>query len=371
VVFAMASTSNDMLKNYTWYLIDQVVTIFLAVMYFQAFDSLLDFAAMGFHNGLVSSLAHALVVLAVTLLLAYYLRKSGIALAILCGAGAHVVSFSSIHAAANLQNLWVSMSYSWWMALFGMAVLILGCGIIAFLARTAKSKAEVLENDTFMEKTEDLENDVGAMTFSVVFTMFMRFLLTGHHPTDENTTGFNHTAEERLAMLIYAGACLVVAMFAVRYCAQASDASYTKRRILSFCSTVALMNVAWAALFWGEWEFYGNLYAGEAVKGRVMFAILATLLCGLGLYGLTKLPSEGAKSIGIKSEKLVALTALSLVCAWSWELCFDGAMEAMAEGSAHPVGYKVATTIVLGAVVLPVYVMFMKPITGPAAAAIA
>lgn len=369
VVFAMASSKNNLVKNHTWVVIDQVIAIFLAVMYFHAFGSLLDYATMG-SNAITASVLHAIALLAMILVLAFLLKKDKLGLAILCGAGAHIASFSSIHAATSVQNYWLGMSYYWSTCIFGMLVLALGLATIGYLVHTAKKKAQLLDDDVFMDKTDDLENDFGAMAFSVVFTMFVRFVLTGHHPKDDET-GFEHTQSQRLSMFLYACVCLLAAGVVITYSTKyghAESNSYGVKRLTTFVNTVACMNVAWAFLYWGEWEFFETMYPDEAIKGRVIFAILATVLCGLGLIGLTKLPA--APGIVMKKERLVALTALSLICAWSWELCFDTAVEAMAEGVAHPVAWKCGTTLFAFAIVLPVYAFNVKPIAEPAADAI-
>merc|ERR1719424_434634 len=98
-----------------------------------------------------------------------------------------------------------------------------------------------------------------------------------------------------MSMFIYACVCLVVAGFAVSYCSKkASESkSYAIKRLMTFLSTVASMNVAWAFLYWGEWEFFGHLFPGEAIKGRVLFSIIATVFGGLGLLALTRLPDKG------------------------------------------------------------------------------
>merc|ERR1719478_1630867 len=162
-------------------------------------------------------------------------------------------------------------------------------------------------------------------------------------------------------MLIYGCVCLVVAAVVNASCSKVkieSD-SYAVKRVAAFCSTVATMNVALAFLYWGEWEFFGALYPGEAIRGRVMFAIVATVVCGLGLIGLSKIKNVE------KSAKIVSLAGLSLVCAWSWELCFDAAVEDMVEGEAHPVAWKVSATLVMFAIIIPVYAFNIKPIAGP------
>merc|ERR1719223_2609527 len=100
------------------------------------------------------------------------------------------------------------------------------------------------------------------MAFSVVFTMFVRFILTGHHPVDDDTE-FDHGPTVRLYMLLYGLCCLIVAAPVVKYCAEASEAAgdnYARKRVFSFIKTVACMNVAWAFLYWGEWTFFEALY---------------------------------------------------------------------------------------------------------------
>merc|ERR1719310_741934 len=140
-------------------------------------------------------------------------------MAILCGAGAHVCSFSSVHAASAHQTNLMGMSYTWSMAFFGMGLLALALFILGYLIYTAKKRAGLLENDEYMDKTDDVENDFGSMAFSVVWTMFVRFLITGHHPEDEEAEVEEpHTPKERTAMLIYTVIAFVAAGIIVKIC---------------------------------------------------------------------------------------------------------------------------------------------------------
>merc|ERR550514_2368250 len=102
--------------------------------------------------------------------------------------------------------------------IFGIGVLGLGLLIIGYLVYTAKKKNNMLDDDDFMDKTDDLENDFGSMAFSVVFTMFVRYLLTGHHPVDDDTE-FDHTQTERNLMLGYGFFMFIVASVMVYFCA--------------------------------------------------------------------------------------------------------------------------------------------------------
>jgi hypothetical protein len=367
LVFAMASASHKTVSNYTWFLIDQTVAIFLAVMHFQAFDSLLSFSDMGVGDEVACAIFHTLCLLTLVLTVAYFLRKQKLGMAILCGAGAHFVSFSSIHSSALLQNkVFVAYSHTVTFAVLGLCVLALGLGMICFLARHAKKRAETEGDgsfDGYVDKTDDLENDMCATAFSVVFTMLIRFMLTGHHPDDDETE-FDHTARQRAIMLCYACLCLVIGAVGIVVLARkAKGASYATKRICDFLSTVLAMNVAWAFLYWGEWEFFETLYANDPIKGRVMFAVTVTLIGGFLLIGLASLPeSVGNRRIDAR-VKTLTLTALGLVIAFSWELTFDSAVEQMVEGRAHPIFLKVLSCVVMLAIIVPVYALYMKPIT--------
>jgi hypothetical protein len=366
-VFAMASTENLKVRKNTWMLIDQVVLIFIAVMYFQAFDSFMDFSDLATHHHVIASILHAVIMLSMVLVLAYIFRGSNILLPILCGAGAHIVSFTSIHAAAGMQNRWwIKMSYSSLMCSFGIAVLAIGLIVIGYIMHTAKRRAGVLDDDDFMDKTDDVENDFGAMAFSVVFTMFVRFLITGHHPVDDETE-FDHSAEQRLNMFLYACVCVIVAGFAVSYCTKQADEAarsgkYAKKRIMTFLSSVAAMNVAWAFLYWGEWTFFEEMFPGEAIKGRVMFAIVASVFAGLFILAISRFSRNQANEKTASASKIesVAVTAVGLVCAWSWELCFDAAVEDMVEGVGHPVAWKIASCLVMFSIIIPVYAFYIR-----------
>jgi hypothetical protein len=368
MVFGMASAKTDTVKNYTWFIVDQVVAIFLAVMYFQAFDSMLDFHELGVSSTVVASVLHAIATFAMMLVLVYSFRKSAVGVAVIAGSGAHLVGFSCIHGTATVQNkVFVGYSYTVQMAIFGLFVLTVGLIIISFLTYRAKQRARLTgeDNDVFMDKSDDLENDVGATGFSVIFTMLVRFALTGHHPVDDDTD-FDHTAGERLAMLIYAFVCLGLAagLLGVVERNLENKTSYAAKRALMFVSAVLALNVAWAFLYWGEWQFFEAWYPHSETRGRVLFAITSSCIAALGIVILTKMQKGSART------KKLALTALALVVAFSWEQVFDAAVDQMVEGDAHPVYHKVMTTLVMAAIVVPVYAIYMKPITMPAAEAI-
>lgn len=365
--FGMAATDNESVRDYTWFTLDQVIAIFLAVLYFNAFDGLLDYLDLGGDRPVVSVI-HAVSTLVSALALAFLVRNNQISLAVVCGAAAHVASFNSIHAGATVQNeVWMARHYSWSFCLLGIVSYCVVFMIILVLIHRIKTAMRSIENKDFMEKTDELETDCGAMGFAVLWTMFVRFVITGHHPTDDETE-FGHTEHQRLMMLIYAVITIPVAGVLVSQINKIQQTSYIVGRFLAFLSSASAMNVAWAFLYWGEWEFFEVVYEGNPLFGKVFWALLASLICMLGIRILAVLPTNSGAVMG-KAMK-VSLTSLALVVAWSWELCFDHSMEMLVDDIQHPHRIKMAAMIIMFLVVVPVYCNHIKPISMPACEAI-
>merc|ERR1719291_1173467 len=99
------------------------------------------------------------------------------------------------------------------------------------------------------------------------------------------------------------------------------------------------MNVAWAFFYWSEWELFEKVFAGQPIFGRVAFSLSTSVLACILIPALSS-----ARRMGGKTKKL-ALTVVSLMVAWSWELCFDAAVDDMCEGRDHPAMYKMGATV--------------------------
>merc|ERR1719454_366854 len=110
---------------------------------------MLDFHGMEPHHMILAHGLNAIFVLGMVLFLATKLYKNNLGLAILCGSGAHIASFSSIGWAAHHQNVLMGYSYSTAMCFFGMACIGLGLAIIGYLVYTAKKRAGMLQEENY------------------------------------------------------------------------------------------------------------------------------------------------------------------------------------------------------------------------------
>lgn len=365
VVFSMASMDNSTVRCYTWASLDNVTAVFVAVLFFQAFDTLLDDYVPNPHHKVMVQTFHAVVLLLLAFVLSWTLRKNETHLAIFCAAGAHYVSFASMHAAILFVNHhWSSVVYE---VFVGLGIVML-CLAVLYAATEAGRKAAGMEDDAWQDKFDDLQNDFGAMAVAVVWSLLVRACIAGeyHHISDDEESEGEHSSTERMTMLIYAIAMIPIAGFAVKMMSNASrrmevagTLTYGKKRVIMFVSAVLCMSVAWGFLLWGEWEF--DKVKGEGgpeIQGKVYFALTATSVSCLTIVGLG-LSGSGSRG---RHERKVLLVALSLLVGWSWEESFDAAVEAVTEETGNEGQVKIAIALGLGCIILPVYAKFLKPI---------
>lgn len=365
VVFSMASMDNSTVKCYTWASLDNVTAVFVAVLFFQAFDTLLDEWALPDTHKVAVQTLHAVFLLVLAFVLSWQLRKDETNLAIFCAAGAHYVSFASMHAAILfLNHHWSSFVYE---VFIGLTIIMLFMGVL-YAATEAGRRAAKFEDEGWQDKFDDLQNDFGAMAVAVCWSLLVRACIAGeyHHISADEESEEEHTSAERMTMLIYAIAMIPIAGFSVRMMSSASarmeaegTLTYGKKRAIMFISAVLCMSVAWGFLLWGEWEF--DKVKGEGgpeIQGKVYFALTATCLSCLAIIGLGL---SGSSSRG-RHERKVLLVALSLLVGWSWEESFDAAVEAVTEETGHAGRTKIAIALALGCIILPVYAKFLKPI---------
>mmetsp|Transcript_130789 Transcript_130789/g.419460 ORF Transcript_130789/g.419460 Transcript_130789/m.419460 type:complete len:545 (-) Transcript_130789:204-1838(-) len=362
VSFGMASSKavGGVVSDYTWVCLDRVVAIFLAVMWFQGFDELLDYSALGPTHKTLISFAHAFALLAVAIFVSWKLRQNAILISVWCGCGAHYVAFASLHASTSTQEAYSSSHGG---AAKILVVLTVIYTLIAVAMHYLKKCAGLTEDDEWMEKVNDVENDFLALGLSAVWVQFVRMLCLGaFHPWEGEEEHPKHTESQRACMLAYAIAAIPIGAWVLVKVAkikQATD-SYWAKRLLMFLTAFFAMNVAWSFLLWGQWEFTEHIFHGEALFAKVIFSNVVSCCCMLGIIGLAHLKAKmGFEVMG--NEFRVALTALALLIGVAWEDCFDCAVEHLAQGQHDEATFKVGLALALAVVIVPVYAWYLKP----------
>eukprot|EP00397_Hematodinium_sp_SG-2012_P055476 GEMP01067747.1.p1 GENE.GEMP01067747.1~~GEMP01067747.1.p1 ORF type:complete len:302 (+),score=81.81 GEMP01067747.1:171-1076(+) len=135
-------------KAVTWQLIDLCIAIFLAVLWFQAFDDVLEYHKFEEHHEFVAGAMHALMLFAIVCGVTFYMRKTGNnSMPIFAACGAHYVSFAVIHLAGSTQEAFFDSN----VMLCFFSVLLILCVLLAIALATQKCRARVHGDTEWVE----------------------------------------------------------------------------------------------------------------------------------------------------------------------------------------------------------------------------
>jgi hypothetical protein len=361
--FAMTQNSSPSVANNTILVVDNITSIFLAVLWFQGVDDLTNALPEGHHQVLAAAL-HAVILLSVAFMIAWSIKRNGNGLAWFCGAAAHYCAFASVHAGSTVQD--VAFSWSIFACIAGLvlvfAALCLLGGVMYFAKRALGLKPGEESDDegenAFVDRFDDVEQDFAAVCMAAYWTMVVRFVIVGRYPEhDEIEPGarVDHTAFDRNMMLMYTCIAAVVAVLFVAI--KLPDLSYPMQRVIGLLKAFCSLCVAFGFLFWGKMYFYEQPYFNVIpIMARLYFAGLCSVIAMVGiviLAGLKAVPGGGLT---------VGLATLGLVAGVAWEEVFDASIEAEVEGTAHETAGKLFIAIVASAIILPVHGMYLKPL---------
>jgi len=238
---------------------------------------------------------------------------------------------------------------------------------------------------------EELELDIVGLVLSFAIMQAFRHALTGHYPAEahlflqqHDTVGIDivnslgtvsrcdedqgnhvhHTATQRAIMLIFSISLMIFAMISLKYLEEFKQRGrYWTHKAVHVVQIVLVMCVAWGYLLWGEWQFYETYFRGDKMFGKMAFAVIASFMGMSLITGLAFATYE--RSSNAKGYASLVVMAISLVVAWSWEHCFHTAIDVVSKQ--YQVGYgglvpKLIIAISIPLIILPGYIMFLKPI---------
>lgn len=375
----------------TYMLLDTFVSIFLAVLWFNAFSHLVEF----FHRrGLdsyvspdVVAVVQVCVLYVIAMVISYMWRNNEMRLLTFCSCGAHYIAFAGIYASGTTQHgvgKWAGEGIFGPLASFVCVfVTVIILSLVALF--NYFSWRRYIGHSKLNEAVEDLEVDVMGLIASFLITQSVRHTLTGRYPPlhflflqNENEPLYNennfifkahkngdhhdhyvHTAWQRAFMLCWSISLSIISGLVLPHCKKSQD-YYLWNKVMRITKVVLIMLVAWGYLLWGQWMFYETIFKGDLMFGHMVFASLATLCCLGVLFGLASIRVTTASS---KETIHITITGVSLVAAWSWEHCFNIAIDVIGED--FQVGFgglvpKFALAIVIPMVLLPTYLKHVK-----------
>jgi len=368
VIFGMTQVEDKHVRNHTIMVLDNVIAIFLAVLWFQAFDDLLNEYIHEHYHGL-SSAIHCLVWIVMSFTVAFALRQYQVGLAIFCGCGGHFVSFASIHAVVSAQEHYFShhivMCTIGFFILLGAFVLLLvmqHC-IKKALGFTPGFKNDDESKNLFIERVDDMETDFIGMAMAMYWTLLVLFFIVGEYAEDEEIKPGSeavHSKMQRIVMFFYSIWTVLFGTVVTTNLPKSESLSYWNNRLISFVKAFVTLCCAFAFLVWGKMEFYErNKWNVSPILARIIFAGVCSVVLVVGVFAVSW--TRNLRGNLAATGKSVAVTALGLLAGLSWEETFDAACELAAEDLSHSSTLKVSCAVGTAAIILPIYLNYLKP----------
>jgi hypothetical protein len=365
-VFAMTQTAAPGVAKNTIMVVDNICSIFVAVLWFSGVDELTRLCPPGHHRVAAATL-HAVLLLSIAFAIAWALRAKSANLAWFCGCAAHFCAFASVHAGGTAQEEHFSWSFA--ACVWGLVAVFTALCVIGFLLYVAKKslglspgvESEDESANAFVDRFDDVEQDFGGVCMAAYWTMVMRFAIVGRYPEHEEIEPgdeVDHTMHDRNMMLLYVFVMAGAAVSFLWFKSKMAEPSYPVGRCLGLIQSFTCVSVAFGFLFWGKMFFYEAPYFNVIpLMARLYFAGLCTFIAMIGIFVLSGI------RLSENSNRLVVATAtLGLVAGVAWEEVFDAAIEAEIEGSAHEATAKLLIAILASAVILPVHGIYLKPL---------
>lgn len=381
VYMSMSKAAGGAVSQLTFKLVDLSTSIFLAVLWFSATTEVLETELIKHafpYAEEVFAILQVFILYALAMAIAFYCRENKYNLLTFCGCAGHYIAFAGIKATGESQHIvqkYLPEDYKVYASIGFCFVVLLVFTILSVICFFAWRKN--VKHDEFNMAIEEIEYDIVGLVLSFAMMQAFRHVLTGRYPPeahmflqDGGVTAcgldhhYEHNATQRALMLAWSVALTIIAMV----CLQPMEdlkarSSYWTHKAVHVLQVVLVMCAAWGYLLWGEWQFYQTIFRGDKMFGKMMFAIMATVVCLMFTIGLAFATHE--RFSNARGYADLVIMAISLVAAWSWEHCFHTALNVVA--AEYDVGYgglvpKIVIAMCIPLIILPGYVVFLKPI---------
>jgi len=205
------------------------------------------------------------------------------------------------------------------------------------------------------ERIEGIENECGALTLAVLWTKLVCFLLTVELPQLYTISGTR-------ALLIYAcWLLLMVGLFMMTWgkALVGTSLKYVPRRASHLLCSFLIMSTAWAFIEWSQQEIVHRWSEFPVSLCLWLFALLWLMVMIVRILFL----AHGIKSPTDLKVRFISLRALALMVGWSLEQSLNAALHVKVQGWPNAHVLQVIGAFTLGVCIMPIYIMYFKPIT--------
>eukprot|EP00747_Dinoflagellata_sp_TGD_P120063 gnl/TRDRNA2_/TRDRNA2_173158_c0_seq3.p1 gnl/TRDRNA2_/TRDRNA2_173158_c0~~gnl/TRDRNA2_/TRDRNA2_173158_c0_seq3.p1 ORF type:complete len:374 (-),score=72.03 gnl/TRDRNA2_/TRDRNA2_173158_c0_seq3:591-1565(-) len=223
-------------------------------------------------------------------------------------------------------------------------------------------------------EAEEAENDVIGLSISFTTTQALRYAILGVLPDEEGVeSDAAHAQSSREAAWLFGSIpvwalLILLAVKAASYGAHQYGLHSKARRMAGIFLNIFSMNLAWCLLFGGR-ALLVYLIPGsspELITSKTALALGLSAFSFAIIFALDKVAdrqSEKATSANKSDKKAIIkiITSLGLLIGFSWEQCFDAAIDSMTEMFMHPHIAGLVISACLCAIVIPAYWMYILP----------
>lgn len=370
----------------TWRTLEKVLIIFVIVMWFQVLDNVFHWIGVTLHMEAALSVVHASVVFVVLVALsvkASTRNDDGRTMEIISAWGVHYFSFMIVHAGGHVQEAFFSKYL--WLAFLGIPLFFVFCAGVSALTRWILMKRlHDEDNEHFVDKIEELEDDANGMMLAFLVTMLVRFVISGEfdgHMDGETGAHVGHSWVSRLVLFLYGCAMVALTVYLVpklhHLGLKLQDAlgGHLAQRVLLILNPFLCMSITWSFILWADWEFYEHLYRGQPVLGRIAWASVCSFVSFLAVWLYAKHshrePIEDGSGQGrtldlawrwhdLERRKNV-LNAIAALVAFAWAQVLGAAVADATSSSLHPLIGQFVLAVLVTLIGYFIYVRYVMP----------
>lgn len=359
------------LGNLTFRLLDTFTSIFLAVLWFNTFSSIVIEGNRLWRIPYFVEVFSAIQVFVLYIIanaIAYLWRNNHLRMTTFCSIGAHFIAFAGIMHGSHLQHETSKMADPEIAPIvsfvFCFVTIVVLLGVSAVNQCLWRNK---VEHHAMNHALDHLELDILGLVLSFLITQAVRHALRDQYPkmhlllqegqhNPHSHKEFIHPQWQCWFMLGWSVFLTITAGLVLPWLNQYREKGWVSK-LIHVTKVTLIMLVAWGYILYGQWEFYERMFHGDAMFGHMVFAVLATAIGMVLLYIMAEIQGRSTRQQILETNR-ITVTGISLVVAWSWEHCFNIALDVI--GKDYSIGYgglvpKVVLAVAIPLVMLPVY----------------
>mmetsp|Transcript_36643 Transcript_36643/g.103354 ORF Transcript_36643/g.103354 Transcript_36643/m.103354 type:complete len:582 (-) Transcript_36643:84-1829(-) len=387
-IFYLVNFKDEDIIKYTWQVISSTISIFSAVLLFQAVNGVVEEFVIGEGASdefkLVVAVVHMLLWFALLqLVLAWISGAIGSTVieedteefetmelnlkcwAVLFG---HITGFAAINAFAIFQQMVPRNLLATFLVapLAWLSIYVLGLGTdrvrehVALADDGVKDKCE----EAWDKETEETEDDIIGLAVSFIFAQTLRYFVSGELPDAEG-----NEPDKRLSGHSNLEVLLLVGMSVIFTAANVARTILIKGRapgrLTPQMRNIVMMDFAWCFFFSADWWISSNFFATEhGMIKEVILALFVTAVAFIMIFFLDTLADKFKKSASDVDQALRAIVqAYGILIGFSWEKAFDVAVEECTEflDFMNAAVAKLMLALILAAVVIPAWRLHILP----------